>query len=179
MSADVVTYDAGSIVVRGAVPPGERMFVVRYTLASAEVSIPTPGPTPVLDVLVREPAPPLDITGLARAESVELDPGATYRRYAGDNVTLPSIQVTLGEEVGPPPVQWIAVILAAILAVGGVVAIRSGSPRAPTRAASSRRDDLLLEVAQLDEAYERQKSPSEAASKEYQARRAELLRRLA
>ena len=72
--------------------------------------------------------------------------------------------------------QWIAVILAAILVVGGVVAIRPASQRAAPR--SSRREDLLLEVARLDEDYERQASPSEAASQEYRARRAALLRRL-
>ena len=180
MSADAVTYDSGQIVVRGAVPPGERMFVVRYTLASPEVSIPTPGTTTALDVLVREPAPPLDITGLVPSESVELEAGATYRRYVGDNVTSPSVQVALGEQQGPPPVQWIAVVLAAILAAGGIFAIRSGSPRAAPGPSprSSRREDLL-EVAKLDEEYERQPSPSEAATQQYRARRAALLRRLA
>jgi hypothetical protein len=181
MSSDVITYDSGQIVVRGAVQPGERMFVVHYTLATPEVTIPTPGTTPTFDVLVREPAPPLEITGLVRSESVELDPGVTFRRYVGDNVTAPSLQVALGEEEAPPPVQWIAVILALILGIGGLVAVRSASPRAAPRPSprSSRRDDLLLEVARLDEDYERQPSPTESATREYQARRAALLRTLA
>ena len=178
MSEDVIAYDAGSIVVRGAIPPGERMFVVRYTLPSPEVSIPTPGTTASFDVLVREPAPALDVTGLAQTEAAQMESGATYRRYAGENITIASVDIALGEDVEPPPVQWIAVILAAILALGGILALRARSGRAPAAARSSTRQDLLLEVAHLDEDYRRQTSPSDAATREYRTRRAALVRRL-
>jgi hypothetical protein len=178
MSADVIVYEGGEIVVRGAIPPGERMFVVRYRLASPEVSIPTPGSTTMVDLLVREPAPPLDVTGLTPAESVELETGATYRRYSGDNVTMPSLEISLGEETAPPPVHWIAVILAAILAAGGILALRARSARAPDPMRAGKREDLLLEVARLDEDYHRQSSPSEAVTQQYRARRAALISRL-
>ena len=178
MSEDVIVYDAGSIVVRGAIPPGERMFVVRYTLASPEVSIPTPGTTATFDVLVREPAPPLEVTGLAPSESAQMESGATYRRYAGENITAASVEVSLGEEVEPPPVQWIAVILAGILALGGILALRARSARGAVDTPSNTRQDLLLEVARLDDDYQRQASPSEAVTREYRASRAALLQRL-
>ena len=178
MSADVITYDSGSIVVRGALPPGERLFVVRYTLPSPEVSIPTPGPISMVDVLVREPAPPLDVAGLAPAEGAQMESGATYRRYAGENIATPSLDISLGEEVRPPPVQWIAVILAAILAVGAVVALSARSKRAPAPARTDARGELLLEIARLDEEHQRQASPSEAVTQRYRARRAALLSRL-
>jgi hypothetical protein len=86
--------------------------------------------------------------------------------------------VTVGEEVGPPPVHWIAVILAAILTAGVAFAFR-GAARAgsPVRARPTR-EDLLLEVARLDDDYQRETAPSEAVTKAYQARRAELIRRL-
>jgi hypothetical protein len=177
MSADVITYDSGSLVVRGALPPGERLFVARYTLASLEVTIPTPGTTELLDVLVREPAPALDVAGLTPAEGVQTESGATYRRYAGENIATPAVVITLGEETSPPPVQWIAVILASILAVGGILALRTRS-RAPAAARSGTREDLLLEVARLDEDYQRHSSPTEAVTQEYRARRAALLQRL-
>jgi hypothetical protein len=179
MSADVITYDSGSLVVRGALPPGERIFVARYTLASLEVTIPTPGTTELFDVLVREPAPALDVPGLAPAEGVQTESGATYRRYAGENIATPSVEIALGEETAPPPVEWIAVILAGILAVGGILALRSRSaPRAAAAARSGTREDLLLEVARLDEDFQRQSSPTEAVTQEYRARRAALLQRL-
>jgi hypothetical protein len=162
------------------VPPGVREFVVRYTLATPEVSIPTPGTTSFFDLLVREPAPALDVTGLTVSESVELEGSGTYRRYTGEDVSVPSVQVALGEETRPPPVHWVAVILAGILGAGAVLAIVKTAGRGPARSSAhgDARQELLLEVARLDEDHQRSSSPSEAATKEYQTRRAELLRRL-
>jgi len=182
MSADVIRYEDGGLIARAALPPGGREFVVRYSLASPEVDIPTPGTTEVVNVLVREPAPPLDIAGLTPAGSVEMPAGGTYRIYEGDSIALPMLSVTAGEESGPPPVQWIAVGLALVLAAGGLVALRQASVgRASTRAAPRRpdaRQDVILQLARLDEEFEAQRSPSKAAKQEYQQRRAELMSRL-
>ena len=177
LSADVITYEDGSLVVRAALPPGERMFVVRYTLASPEVAIPTPGATGMFDVLVREPAPPLEIEGLVPAESVEFDGGSTYRRFAGEDIATPFLQVALGEERRPPPVRWIAVALAVVLALGGLLAVRGGSPKARPVPVDYRHA-LLVELARLDEEFESRPSPSRAARQQYRSRRVELIRRL-
>lgn len=179
MSADVVTYQEGSLVARAALPPGERLFVVRYTLATPEVEIPTPGTTELFDVLVREPAPPLEVVGLTPAESVELETGATYRRFEGAELSISTLRIMVGEERGPPPVQWIAVVLTLVLAAGGLMAFRgrSRAPR-PTRAATDHRQAVLVELARLDEDFESRRSPSGAVRQEYQMRRAELMRRL-
>jgi hypothetical protein len=179
MSAGAATYDSGSFVVRAAIPPGQRTFVVRYTIASLDVAIPTPGTTAMFDLLVREPAPALDVPGLTPAEGIQTESGATYRRYAGENVATPTVRISLGEEIAPPPVHWVAVILASILAVGGILALRSRSAsRAPARGRSGTREDLLLEVARLDEEYQRQSSPTESVTHDYRARRAALIQRL-
>jgi len=177
MSSDAIAYEGGGIVARAALPPGEKLIVVRYTLATPEMEIPTPGTTGIFDVLVREPAPPLDVTGLALGDAIELENGGTYRRYAGEDVAVPSVSVALGEESGPPPVQWIAVALALVLAAGGLVALRRASPR-PEPARTDPRQALLLELARLDEDFERKRSPSAAARQEYQTQRAELIRRV-
>jgi hypothetical protein len=177
MSAEVITYEAGGLVARAALPPGVRDIMVQYTLASPEVEIPTPGLTEMFDVLVREPAPPLDIAGLVPAESVELEGGGTYRRYVGENVTTPSLTVALGEERGPPPVQWIAVALALVLAAGGLLAFQRGSGRpAPVRVDA--RQELLVGLARLDEEFQSKRSPSKSEKLAYQERRTEMLRRL-
>jgi hypothetical protein len=179
MSTDVIRYEGGEIIARAALPPGERPspFVVRYTLATPEVEIPTPGTTELFDVLVREPAPPLDIAGLTPAASEELPGGGTYRRYTAQSVSAASLVVTLGEEPGPPPVQWIAVALALVLAAGGMVALRRTTAR-PKPVPIDGRQDLLLQLARLDEDFEGQQSPSRAAKQEYKQRRGELLLRL-
>jgi hypothetical protein len=177
MSTDVLAYEDGGIVARGAIPPGERMFMVRYSLPSPEVSIPTVDTTGFFEVLVREPAPPIDITGLTPAGSEEIA-GGQYRRYSGEAVALPSVDISLGEEAEPPPVEWVAVILAIVLAAGGVVALRARSARTSAAARTDRRQELLLDVARLDEDYQRVKSPSEEVTREYRARRAALIEQL-
>jgi len=178
MSADVITYENGGLVARAALSPGERLFVVRYTLATPEVEIPTPGTTEIFDVLVREPAPPLDVSGLALGEAIELENGGTYRRYAGEDVSVPSVIVTVGEERGPPPVQWIAVVLALVLAGVGLLAFRRASARPAPSLRADARQALLLELARLDEDFESRRSPNAAAKRAYGERRAELMRRL-
>ena len=94
MSEEVISAEGGDIVFRAALPPGPRLFVLRYFVDSLSVAIPTPGETEMLDVLVREPAPSIAIEGLVQEQSIQLEVGSTYRRFAGQEVTLPQIQIS-------------------------------------------------------------------------------------
>jgi hypothetical protein len=163
--------------VRAALPPGERLFVVRYVLDSPAVTIPSPGETEVFDVLVREPAPALDVDVMQQVESIDLDVGQTFRRYAAENLRAPFVRITMGEQTEPPPVEWIAVVLALVLTGGGLLALRGRSPRSGAVSADDRRA-LLVQLAQLDEEFEHRGGSSSAAKREYQRRRGELMRRL-
>ena len=179
MSTDVVRYEGGNIVFRAALPPGERLFVIRYFVDSLEVTVPTPGETEMLDVLVREPAPAMEVEGLTQDQNIQLEAGLTYRRFAGQNVVVPQVRVVMVQESPPPPVEWVAVVLALVLAAGGLLALRGG-PRtatAPARAGGGRQL-LLVELARLDEQYESEKSPSPARMSEHRKRRAEFMERL-
>jgi len=190
MSQGVIGYEGGDIVFRAPLPPGERLFVIRYTVDSLTTTFPTPGGMEMLDVLVREPAPMIEIEGLGQDEPIQLEAGSTYRRFAGQNVSLAQVRIQMAEEVAPPPVEWIAVLLALVLAGGALVALRGGSRAAAGRATAtaapqgragggaSGRERLLTEIARLDEAYESEPSPSEPRTKEYRRRRAELMERL-
>ena len=173
----VVAYEDGSFVVRAALPPGERLFVVRYLLDSPAVAIPSPGETEMFDLLVREPAPALGVEPMQQLESVELEVGQTFRRYAAENVTTPFVRIIAAEEREPPPVEWIAVILALVLAGGGLLALR-GRSSTPRPVPAEDRQAILVQLAQLDEAFERRTDSSAAAKREYQRRRAALVRRL-
>jgi len=173
----VVAYEDGAFVVRAALPPGERLFVVRYLLDSPEVTIPSPGLTELFDLLVREPAPPLEVDVMQQIESIDLEVGQTFRRYAAENVTAPFVRVTVGEAPEPPRVQWIAVVLALVLAGGGLLALRGHAGRRASAPAGDRQA-ILLQIARLDEDFERKASPSAAARRDYERRRGELMRRL-
>ncbi|MDH3207658.1 MAG: hypothetical protein OEO79_13735 [Gemmatimonadota bacterium] len=181
MSADVVAYVDGSVVFRAALPPGERLFVVRYFVDSLALTIPTPGGAEMLDVLIREPAPAIAVEGLVQEQGIQLEAGTTYRRFAGENVTVPQLRLTMVEEAEPPPVEWIAVVLTLVLAGGGLMALRGGA-RSGTAAREAKgaggRQSLLVELARLDEQYEGEPAPTAARTRQYKTHRAELIERL-
>jgi hypothetical protein len=180
-SLDVARYEGGALIVSAALPPGQRLFVARYRLDSPYIAFPTPGVTEALDVLVREPGPPLEIEGLEAADRVDLEGGGTFLRYAAVDYAEPFVELVQGEEVGAPPVEWMAVILAMLLTAGGVLAILGGR-RTPAPASVPvpvpGRRELMVEVARLDEDFEALAEPSAAQTSAYRRRRAELMRRL-
>lgn len=176
LSLDPMSFEEGSIVVRAAIPPGERLFVVRYTLDDLFVSLPTPGRTEAFDVLVREPAPPLEVDGMATLGAIELEPGTTYRRFGAIDLSSPFVQLREGRDRGAPPVRWIAVALALVLTAGGLFALRGDARPAPVPVVD--RSALLLQVARLDEEFEALNAPPPAATRAYHRRRSELVRQL-
>jgi hypothetical protein len=178
MSTDIASHEDGDIVLHAALPPGGRMFVIRYFVDSLTITLPTPGETEMLDVLVREPAPSLEVEGLGQDQSIQLEAGTTYRRFAGQNVVRPSVRIVPAPETRPPPVEWIAVILALVLLGGGLLALRSGPRTAAATAGADDRQSILLQLARLDEEYESESSPSAARTSEYKRRRTEHMARL-
>jgi len=175
VSFDAASYEEGALVVRAALPPGERLFVVRYRVDSPFIAIPTVGQTGAFDVLIREPAPPLDVEGLEFLDRIELEAGTTYLRFAGADVGGTVVRVVESSEPALPPVRWVAVILSLVLAASGVMALTSG-PRS-SRVPVIDRASLLLQVAHLDEDFERSEA-TPADRRVYERRRAELLARI-
>ena len=177
MSFDAATYEGGAVVVRAALPPGERLFVVRYGLESPSLSIPSPGVTEAFDILIREPAPALEVEGFDLLDRLELEAGSTYRRFTSVDFSQPFVRVTEIEEVRPPPAYWIAVILAMVLTVGGLMAVRAGGGT-PDGSAGGGRQELLVRVARLDDDFYARDGRPDSERRAYERRRAELLRRL-
>lgn len=124
LAFDAATFEEGDLVVRAALPPGERLFVVRYRVDDLELGLPVGGRTEALDVLVREPAPPLEVEGLELLDRIELEPGSTYLRYSGAELTVPEVAITPREETAPPRVEWAAVILALLLTGAALFILR-------------------------------------------------------
>lgn len=179
-SSGAVTVDGGYLVLRTPLPPGERLFVVRYMEQEPFFQIPLPGSTESLEVLIKEPAPPIDVPGMTATDRIELEPGTTYRRYSATDLKDTQIELKRGREPGAPPVKWFAVILGLSLGAVAVWAIqkgRAGKPRAAPATPQGRRG-LILEVARLDQAFEANPSPTPEERGAYEARRAELLRRI-
>ena len=177
LSSDAAQYLNGEFVARAALPPGGRLFVVRYRTDSPFLSLPVQGVTERLDVLIREPAPMLDVQGLDFMERQEFEAGSTYRRFAGANLSVPAVTIVRTEEVTPPRVEWAAVLLALILTGVGVVVLRPRPVLDTGEIPGPDREQLLLQVARLDEDFEA--SDSSALDRDaYLQRRIELLRRI-
>ena len=177
-----------TVQVTAPMPPGERLVVLRYTLDVLETTVPMPGRTERVELLIREPAPPLDVVGLTGLPPVELEEGSAYRRFVGDSLQGVTARLV---EVDPPTtvsLGWVAVIMALILAGTGVLAFKGSRVPASemTHAAVTEpspgsedmepRRKLVLEIARLDEASADEADPSRRAS--YLQRRDELLARL-
>jgi hypothetical protein len=176
LAPDAVALEGSDLRVFAPVPPGERLLLVRYRLPGPEITLPLPGRTERVEVLIREPAPPLDVSVLQGAPPVELEPGTSYRRFTGSNLGDATVAITLGEAERSMPVAWFAVVLAILLAVVGTVAVRrSRSPTAARTSAPGTREGLLGQVAQLDEDFSRVTSPGAEVEAEYRERRAALL----
>lgn len=182
ISPGAVGVQDGTFVVRGAVPPGERIFVVRYQVESPLIEVPNRGSPELLDVLVREPAPSVDVEGLELVDRIELEAGSTYMRFSGTEVGDAEIRIVPGEEARAPRVEWVAFLLALILAASGLFILRpTASPQvagAVTAEPVAARRALLEQVAYLDEEFAREGAP-EGRREAYERRRAELLRQLA
>ena len=168
-------------------PPGDRQVVLRYRVPELPLSVPAPGRTGEMEILVREPAPPLEVSPLSALASVEMEPGVTYRRFAANDLEDAVVRLAEGEEPFQLPVRGLMVALGLVLTAAGVWAVLrrpkraepvpSGGPpagAATTPTASERRQALLLEVARLDEARERGEVEEEA----WRRRREDLLARV-
>lgn len=173
LSPDVWSFEDGRVVTRAPVPPGSRSYVFRYQ-TPAFASLPLTGVTQRIDLLVREPAAPFSAIGLQEEQPVEIEPGSTFRRYAALTPAATTIEFTAsatseGLPLGP---MMVGIALAlGMLGVWGVGRVRSNAPQL-TRAG------VLLEVARLDEEFERRSEPTPAQAKAHTRRREALLRRL-
>ncbi len=180
LAADAVEFIGHLVRLKAPVPPGDRFFMVRYTLPEPPFSVPVPGLTESMEVLVREPAPPLEVVGLDEMDIVSLEIGNNFRRYGATNLLNATISVEAGVPERGIPTQGLAVVLAVLLGGAGVYAFRR--PRIaptpiPVGLPTDRRAALLLEIAQLDERMDA-RGTSDAEQTEFSARRASLLQRL-
>ena len=143
------------------------MLLIRYELPEIEVEFPAPGATETLELLVKEPAPSLEVVGLQPLDVVSLDGESSYRRYSGTGLRDAVVSLKEAPERRLPSMGIYAAILAALLGGAGVLAYlrprrlvtapsaapASGAATAPgaTPAAGVGREGLILQVARLDE----------------------------
>lgn len=133
---DAVRFRDGTLEFMGPLLPGERILVVQYDLEELTFSLPLPGYTELLEVLVRDPAPRVHPQGLIPRPDVELDEGSRYLRWTGEGLQDRVVPIVEG---GGAPEQWmtgwVALVLALVLAAVGIWAVLRGgrASQGPTR----------------------------------------------
>jgi hypothetical protein len=148
---DAITFDAGRVRVRAPLPPGDRSFIIRYRLEDLASTIPAPGSTEGFQLLIREPAPLLEVEGLEPL-GVENYQGANYRSFGGAGLIDAAITLVETEPQSEPQLQWLALIATMVLVLGGVWAY--ARPRRRVAGVTGRslgREELILEVARIDD----------------------------
>jgi hypothetical protein len=181
LAPDAVLFQEGNLEFFAPIPPGERFFLVRYRLPHEEFTVPLPGPTDQMEILVREPGPEVEVPPLTRTAPVELEPGNVFKRYEGLNLIDAEIAGTVVEEPLQFRAEWVGLLVAAVLGGLGVFAFRLRRPQAGggTPLDEPReRPEVLMAIARLDEAFEEEKDKGPDALARYSARRRELLREL-
>lgn len=178
MAPDATRFADGRMELYSPIPPGERFYMVRYSLSQDDFSLPLPGETRRLEIMVREPGPEVSFPPLSPGPPVELEPGNVFRRFQGVDFQDSEIQA----DVKPPAFHlsaaWLAVLLAGLLGGAGVYAYRAREGQSLPAEAPEPRESLLLAVAALDEEFQSREAPSARERQEYEARRAALLAKL-
>jgi hypothetical protein len=180
LAPDAVRFWNGRIELFAPLPPGEKFLVVRYRIPERDFLLPMPGTTDQMEILVREPGPAAEFPPLGPATPVELEPGTVFRRYSGDGFLDTGIQAQVAPERWSFRAEWLGLLLAGLLGAAGVYGFRRRSARLqpPGVPEPSRREELLLAIARLDEEFGGMENPSDADAEAYRARRRKLLSQL-
>ena len=146
--------------------------MIRYRLASLASMIPAPGRTASFELMIREPAPPVLVSGLEFLDVVALGPGTPYRRYVGSEMVDVDLTLVQTEEQGTLPLEWLALLVTAMLLVGGFFAYARPRRRVAAELGQGR-EALILEVARIDNLLA--EAPAPEGRSEILERRAALL----
>lgn len=177
LSPGMASFREGRVRVSAPILPGGRayLYLFRYTISTDRFTVPMEGTTGSMELLVREPAGEIAVTGLLSVPEVEIE-GVSYRRFAGRDVAPSVISVDRGGGGGGPlsPVSLAAVLLTLALAgAGALVAARSRSKGRPSPARRTRQE-VLIAVARLDE----ERGAARVSREDYERRRMHLLEEL-
>lgn len=182
-----VEADSGRVRVFAPIAPGLKQIAFSYRVDEADfpLSIAVHQPTPVLEVLIEDPAGSATGGGLVEVDPVSAE-GRTFRRFlAADAPETSVVQLRMPVAARFGRGTYVAIVLLAIGTAMLIVLARSFSRRRPIGAGIGRvdmpdePDRLAREVAALDAAFERMPAPNEETRAAYEARRADLKQRLA
>ena len=180
-----VEFEPGRVRVFAPIAPGLKQIAVSYTVPATAfpLSIPVERPTPVLEILIEDPAGSATGAGIVEVDPVSAE-GRTFRRFlAADAPANGVIELRMPTAARFGRGTYLAIVLLAIGTAMLIVLARSFARRRPAGIGAVELPDdpdrLAREVAALDAAFERMPAPTDESRAAYQARRSDLKQRLA
>lgn len=187
IAAGAVRQAGSSVELFAPLSPGIRQFAFTYELPSSAfpLEVPIARNTGVMEVLVQEPTAKISGAKLREVAPVSTE-GRTFRRFLGQDLTPSEVlEISVPRVIGPEREKvYLGVGLAVLAAMAVALVFAARRPRMRVRTvrpapAEARSQVLLRTLANLDESFEREAAPSDAARAEYEARRAALKQELA
>jgi hypothetical protein len=172
------------VAMRGSLPPGRVTLAYAFDLpisgSDMTLRLPMPFRTYIYRVVTEAPEGlSLDVEGMPRAIRFE-DEGrpllGTEVQRSPTDPALDELVIRMRGIPGPGPLRWIALGIALVLVLGGVLAVAFGTPAvAPTHDLAARRRELLAELAALEDEF----AAGEIGPQYRQSQRALIVRSLA
>ena len=180
-----VQFRDGRVLVFASISPGIRQIAFSYSVPASDfpLTVPVGDPVSVFEVLIEDPGGTASGGGLKEQPAVSLE-GRSFRRFLAQDVrTGEKLVINVGPPTGPRssritlvPVAVAAVVMSLALAFA---LTRRRAIRVVARAEAP--DDaahIARDIAELDDAFERVGSPSDAERDTYRQRREMLKARL-
>jgi hypothetical protein len=184
LSGSAVQFRDGRVLVFASISPGIRQLAFSYSVPASDfpLAVPVGEPVGVFEVLVEDAGATATGGNLAEQPQVSLE-GRSFRRFLGQDVRQgATITINVGAPTGPRGSRFLlapVVVAAAIMLIALAFALTRRRPmRVVARAAPDDPAHLARDIAELDDAFERVSSPSDAERDEYRRRRDALKARL-
>jgi hypothetical protein len=136
VAAEDIQRVGDRVLVTSAVPPGARDLLLRYRLRDGVAALPVGEATEIMNLLLRDPAGDVAVSGLAPGGAVAAE-GETLRRFTGAKLSAGHrIIVNQASAAGAPlDPRWTAVAVLLLLLTGGAAAAARRPKAMPDAAA--------------------------------------------
>ena len=186
IGANAVQFRDGRVLAYASFSPGIRQIAFSYSVPASDfpLEIPVGDPVGVFEVLVEDPGATASGGGLAEQQPVALE-GRTFRRFLAQDVKRGAkLVINVGAPTAPRGNRMLLVPVI-VAAVAMVLALAFALTRRRSGRVVAADDDatdaahIARDIAELDDAFERVASPSDAERDAYRERREALKARLA
>lgn len=181
INGDAVEFHEGRVQVYASISPGIRQLAFSYSVPAEDfpLTIPVSDQASVFEVLLEDPGASASGGGLAEQQVVTLE-GRTFRRFLAQEMKSGSeVKIVVGDPTGPRGNRYLFLLVGVAAAVMVVaLAIALTRRRAPhvmvVRDVAPNAAHLAHTIADLDDAFARNASPTDAERVLYEQHRASL-----